>query len=452
MNALTQYINLFKENSSIVESHSPEGLNSCRAKALQALDAARFPGRGDEGFEKTSINEMFAPDFGINISRVNLPVDLASTFKCDVPNMSTLMGIVANDKFVATDNLMRNLPDGVTVMSLAEAMAKIPQLVNKAYGKIAPMSDVNVAFNTLFVQDGVFIHVDRGVRLDRPIQIVNIFNAATPLLAVRRVVVVAEEDSKVNILSCDHSRSDDVKYLSSQVIEVLAGEGSDVEYFDIEESSADTSRYSQMFVRQLSGSRFKSNVSTLLNGITRNDFNISIDGPNCSTGLYGMAIGGRKQHIDNSSSVAHNAPRCSSNQLFKYVLDDESNGAFEGGIEVTPAAPFTEAYQSNNNILASAGARMHSKPQLLIYNDEVKCSHGATTGQLNQEALFYMESRGIPLAEARTMLMQAFMVDVINTVSLEGVRDRLRHLVEKRFEGTLGGCPTCATRCNRNDA
>lgn len=443
MNSLTQYIELFDANRDTINAHSAELMNRMRDRALDTLRDSRFPDRRDEGFEKTSINEMFAPDFGLNISRVNLPVDLAATFRCDVPNMSTLMGIVANDKFVPTDALVRNLPEGVKVMSLAEAMKSCPGLVGDTYAKVAPLDNIGVAFNTLFAQDGVFIHVGRGVRCEKPIQIVNIFNSTTPLLAVRRMLIVAEPDSKVNVLVCDHSKSDGVSYLSSQVVEIVCRRGSEVEYSDIEESSADTSRYSQMFVRQENGSSFKSNASTLLNGSTRNEFNIAIEGERCSCGLYGMAIGSRKQHIDNLSSVVHAAPRSTSNQLFKYVLDDDATGAFEGGIEVTPAAPFTEAYQSNNNILASEGARMHAKPQLLIYNDDVKCSHGATTGQLNNEALFYMQTRGIPLAEARTMLMQAFMVDVINTLSLEGVRDRLRHLVEKRFDGTLGACHSC---------
>ncbi len=443
MNSLTQYIELFDANRDTINAHAAEPMNRLRDRALDTLRDARFPDRSDEGFEKTSINDMFAPDFGLNISRVNLPVDIAATFRCDVPNMSTLLGIVANDKFVPTDTLVRNIPNGVKVMSLAEAMKSCPELVEDAYATVAPLDNVGVAFNTLFVQDGVFIHIGRGVRCEKPIQIVNIFNSATPLLAVRRVLIVAEPDSKVNVLVCDHSKADGVNYLSSQVVEIVCRSGSEVEYSDIEESSADTSRYSQMFVRQENGSSFKSNTSTLLNGSTRNEFNIAIEGEHCSCGLYGMAIGSGKQHIDNLSSVTHAAPRSASNQLFKYVLDDDATGAFEGGIEVTPAAPFTEAYQSNNNILASEGARMHSKPQLLIYNDDVKCSHGATTGQLNNEAMFYMQARGIPFAEARTMLMQAFMVDVINTLSLEGVRDRLRHLVEKRFDGTLGACHTC---------
>ena len=150
-------------------------------------------------------------------------------------------------------------------------------------------------------------------------------------------------------------------------------------------------------------------------------------------------------HIDNDTSVFHRAPRCKSNQLFKYVLDEESDGAFEGSITVTPSAPYTEAYQSNRNILASGSARMHCKPQLIINNDEVKCSHGATTGQIDEDALFYMRSRGISEEEGRRMLMQAFMIDVIDTVRIPGLQDRLRHLVDRRFSGSLGNCETCRT-------
>ena len=160
-----------------------------------------------------------------------------------------------------------------------------------------------------------------------------------------------------------------------------------------------------------------------------------------------MAIGSEKMHIDNDSAINHRAPHCKSNQLFKYVLDEEATGAFEGSILVTPEAQYTEAYQSNRNILASTSARMHCKPQLEIYNDEVKCSHGATTGQLDTDALFYMRTRGIPEAEARTMLMQAFMIDVIETMHIAGLQERLRHLVERRFAGTLGNCSACKEKC-----
>lgn len=443
MNPLNQYIELYNANREVIDAGSAPLLNALRPAALEVLLCNSLPVKGDEGYEVTSVDGMLAPDYGLNISRIDIPVDVAESFRCDVPNMSSLMGVVANDKFVPTKSLLRNLPEGVTVMSLAEAAKRFPADVERVYGKIAPLDNAQVALNTLLVQDGVYIRVERGVRLDRPLQLVNIFQSAVPMMAVRRILIDVCENADLRLLLCDHSNGPEIQYLGLQVIEANVGTGARLEIYDIEASTAATNRLSQTFVSQDAQSEFLGNTTTLLNGTTRNDYRIDIRGERCSTGLYGMAVGSASQHIDNSSVINHLAPRSASNQLFRYVLDDDARGAFGGLIEVFPQAQFTEAFQTNNNILASERAQMHAKPQLVINNDDVKCSHGATTGQLNQEALFYMRTRGIPVDEARTMLMQAFMVDVINTVSVEALRDRLRHLVEKRFAGTLGSCETC---------
>lgn len=443
MSSLKQYIDLYKANAAAVDAGSAPVLNNMRQLALDALAGARLPQKGDEGYEVTSVEELLAPDYGLNLARVDIPVDVAETFKCDVPNMSSLMAVVANDKFVPTASLIRNLPDGVTVMSLAEASVEYPEKVARCYGHIAPIDNACVALNTLLVQDGVYIHVDKGVRLDRPLQIVNIFQSDVPMMAMRRMLIDMEEDSDMRLLICDHSHNRMVEYLGLQVVEVNVDRHARLEIYDIEESTDFTRRLTFSYVNQAENSTFLGNTTTLLNGITRNSYTVDILGEHCSTGLYGMAIGSSRQHIDNSTVINHRCGKSSSNQLYRYVLDDDAQGAFEGSIEVFPQAAFTEAFQTNNNILASYGAKMHAKPQLIINNDDVKCSHGATTGQLNNEALFYMRTRGIPEAEARTMLMQAFMVDVINTVAVEALRDRLRHLVEKRFAGTLGCCDTC---------
>ena len=225
------------------------------------------------------------------------------------------------------------------------------------------------------------------------------------------------------------------------------GRNARLEMCSIEESSANTSRYSRMFVAQQEGSGVTVNNTTLTCGVTRNDFDIELLGEHCECHINGMAIGSASQHIDNFSVLRHGACHGHSDQLFKYVLDERSTGAFEGSIEVCHGSRFVEAYQSNRNILASKDARMHSKPQLLIYNDDVKCSHGATTGQLDEKAMFYMQTRGIPREEARRMLMQAFMADVIDTIALEPLRDRLRHMVERRFAGEKAGCRDCGAGC-----
>jgi len=448
MNALTQYIDLFHANRESVDGACGDVLNALRGDALAALDrAGRLPDTGDEGYEKTSVNDMFAPDFGVNVHRMPLPVDVAASFRCGVPNLSTLLGIVVNDRFVPTSTLQGNLPAGVTVCSLAKAAQELPDVVARYYGKIARIDHSQTALNTLLVQDGVFIHVAKGVRLEKAIQIVEIFNASFPLMAARRVLVVAEDGAKVSVLKCDHTQSGSGKCLSSEVVEIFAGRDAEVEWYDIEESDESTSRCHNLYARQEDGSSLTICGSTLTNGVTRNDYDIDIVGEHTRTRLSGMAIGSGAQHIDNSSNLRHGACHGHSTQLFKYVLDDQATAAFDGSIEVCHGSRFVEAYQNNRNILASAGARMHSKPQLLIYNDDVKCSHGAATGQLDDKALFYMQARGIPRNEARRMLMQAFMVDVIDTIALDPLRDRLRHMVERRFAGERAGCRECGANC-----
>lgn len=448
MNSLTQYIELFNSNRQSIERHSSSPLNAPRQKALDALyRIRRLPEKGDEGYEKTSINDMLAPDYGININRMDFPVDVAATFRCDVPNISTLLGVVVNDTFKPTSTLLNNLPEGVKVMSLNQAGIQMPGLVEKYYGSVASGDNAACALNTLLAQDGVLVHVDRDVHLDKAIQIVNIFNATRPVMGVRRMLIVMEEGSQARILTCDHSKEKDVDYLSNQVIEIVMHRNSSLDFYDIEESSSRTSRLSHLYARQEQGSVLTINGITLIGGNTRNDYDIAIQGKDCGTHLAGMVIGTDSQHTDNSSNVVHHAPGCQSDQLFKYVLDDRSSGAFEGSIVVDEGAVFTQAYQTNRNMLASTTARMHTKPQLEIYCDEVKCSHGATTGQIDERAMFYMRSRGIPEKEARLMLMQAFMSDVIDTVRLDALRDRLRHLVEKRLTGDKALCSECSASC-----
>lgn len=442
-NALLQYIELYDAEAEALDAGSAGVLNAQRDRAKMALVGRHLPRRGEEDFEKISIDEMFAPDYGVNVNRVKLPCDVAAAFKCGVPNVSTLLAVLVGDHFSASPTLVTNLPEGVRVMSLAEAARQYPAEVEKYYGRVADIDSSGTALNTMLVQDGVYIHVAAGVKVDRPIQIVTLNAAPVPMLTLRRLLVVGEEGSSFSVLMCDHSMKSDIETLTSEVIEVIAGEHSTIDLCGIEETHQLNSRYSQTYVRQLEGSTVSIGGMTLHNGTTRNEFSVRIEGEHCDCRLNGMAVGNKKSLIDNCSNILHACGRSNSSQLFKYVLDDESHGAFEGSIEVAPGARFTEAFQTDRNILASPRARMHTKPRLLIYNDDVKCSHGATTGQLDEKALFYMQSRGIPRSEARLMLMQAFLAEVVDHVGVESVRDRLRHLVDRRMAGQDAHCDTC---------
>lgn len=321
-------------------------------------------------------------------------------------------------------------------------------MLQKHLGSLADLKKPEVALNTLLAQDGMLIYVPKGMVVEKPIQLVNIFKAAAPVMALRRILVVLEEGAQAKMLVCDHTQDAEHSYLASQVVEIVAERGSMFDYYDLEESSESTHRVSSIFVRQAEGSNVLIDGITLLNGITRNDYYVNIDGEHAETHLLGMTVASARQHVDNHTFISHNVARCESNEMFKYVLNDQSVGAFAGKVLVKEHCPRTVAYQGNRNIVASVDAKMYSKPQLEIYTDDVKCSHGSATGQLNEEALFYMRSRGISEAEARQLLMQAFMSDVIDAVRLPALKDRLHHLVEKRFRGQLAMCADCtAANC-----
>ena len=215
------------------------------------------------------------------------------------------------------------------------------------------------------------------------------------------------------------------------------------DYYDLEESNGSTTRFSSFFMRQEASSVAVVNGITLTNGQTRNNYRVELAGEGAATTLAGMAILDQEQRLDTYTHLTHAVARCHSDELFKYVLNDQAVGAFSGRILVKEGAEKTEAYQSNRNLCATREARMYSKPQLEIYADDVKCSHGMSTGQLDEEALFYMRSRGIALEEARTLLSVAFTADVIEHVRVEALKERLHRLVEKRFRGELAKCAGC---------
>jgi len=204
-----------------------------------------------------------------------------------------------------------------------------------------------------------------------------------------------------------------------------------------------------MFIRQQKNSHLVTNAISLHGGIIRNNLTITLDGEHSEAKVCGLALSDKNQHVDNFTSIVHAKPNCHSNQLYKNILDDSASGGFTGRIYVAPGAVKTQAYQRNNNVLLTNTAKMSTKPQLVIDNDDVKCSHGATVGQINEEALFYLQARGIKESEARLMLMFAFAHEVLAEIKVEVLRDRIDHLVNKRLRGEVSKCHLCAMDCIR---
>ena len=231
-----------------------------------------------------------------------------------------------------------------------------------------------------------------------------------------------------------------IDYLSCRVIEASLGRGATLNVYELEEATANSHRASVFVAEQGRDSKLNVTTIALNGGKRRNEFHTRHLDENCTTSLNGMVIAADEQVVDNATFVMHDKPRCNSDQLFKYALFDNAQGAFEGLVTVTANACFTDAHQSNRNLLVSPTAQMHTMPQLIINCDEVKASHGATTGQLDEKALFYMRSRGIPEEEARMMLINAFMADVLEHIEIESLRERLRHLVDRRLRGCSAVC------------
>ncbi|WP_102407814.1 Fe-S cluster assembly protein SufD [Parabacteroides bouchesdurhonensis] len=442
MRAEQQYIDLFAQCEDLIRRHASEVMNAPRTQALADFERLGFPSVKSEDYKYTDVAGAFAPDYGLNINRLDIPVNPYDVFRCDVPNLSTSLYFVVNDSFYSKDLPKAHLPEGVYVGGLNAFTEQYPDVAARYYGKAAFGRDGIVALNTMLAQDGFVIYVPKNVVVERPIQLVNIFRSDVDTMANRRVLVIMEPHSEAKLLVCDHS-IDDVKFLATQVVEIFAEEGSCFGYYDLEESSDSTTRFSSVHVKQAASSNVLINGITLTNGLTRNNYYIELEGEYADTVLCGMSVLDKQQQVDTYSHITHAAPNCTSNELFKNVLNDRAVGAFSGRILVKEGAQKTAAYQTNRNLCATREARMYSKPQLEIYADDVKCSHGMTTGQLDENALFYMQSRGIPRDEARMLLSVAFTADVIEHVRLEALKDRLHKLVEKRFRGELAKCADC---------
>lgn len=443
MSAEQQYIDLYAQHRADIFCHSASGMNIIRDKAFEAFKRLKFPNNRMEQYRHTDVSKFFEPNYGLNINRLDIPVSTEEVFKCDVPNMCTSLYFMLNDSFYNKVMPKTLLPEGVIFGSLSEFAKTYPEVVDKYYGKLAKIEEDGItAFNTMFVQDGVVLYIPKGVIVERPIQLINMLRSSVDLMVNRRILIVLEESAEARLLVCDHSM-DDVNFLSTQVIEVYVGEKAVFDLYELEETSEKTIRISNLYVYQAIDSDVLLNGMTLYNGQTRNTTVVNLEGEGAHVNLCGMAIADKHQHVDNCTKIDHIVPRCSSNELYKYVLDDNAVGVFSGLVLVRPNAQHTNSLETNKNLCVTKDSRMFTQPQLEIYADDVKCSHGSTVGQLDELAMFYMRSRGIGEKEARLLLMFAFVNEVIDTIRLDALKERLHRLVEKRFRGELNKCNSC---------
>ena len=459
MSSEQQYIELYQQARQLIFDHAPAVMNAVRDEAFEHFVSAGFPSRKVERYKYTDIAKLFAPDYGLNLNRLEIPVDPYQAFRCDVPNLSTNLYFMVNDKPLLTspigegkndirENVVSKakLPDGVIIGNLSSSIGEVGRGL---YAKLAKTADDAVtALNTMLAQDGLLVYVPKNVKVDRAIQVINILKSpntqhpSPSLMTNRRVLIILEEGAEIKMLFCDHA-ADDCHFLTTQVIEAYVGANASLDLYCLEETHAKNIRVSNVYIDQQRDSRVNHNVITLHNGITRNKLDLTFSGEGAECQCYGCVIADKQQHVDNNTLITHKAAHCTSNELYKYVLTDHATGAFAGRVLVQPGAQQTVSQMTNQNLCASNAARMYTQPMLEIYADDVKCAHGSTVGQLNDAALFYMRQRGISLAEARVLLQQAFINEVIDKMELSPLRDRLHYLVDKRFRGQLSKCEGC---------
>lgn len=379
--------------------------------------------------------EMMKPDYGVNLNGVKSPRQPALVRR-DIPDYSSAIITCVNDTYYVPASLF----DGKVKVAVYDADT-FPFGLN-AYHSLSH-------FNRVFSQKVLHISVEGGAKLEHPLQINNILSAAVDLAAFRRIFIEVGGGAEAKIIFNDTSADADHRYLSSQFVDVFLNDDAHLELYDITDTSDNVARLNELKVKLKRRCDFNLYSLSLSAGNAINIYDLDFESDNSEARINGFVIGDGNQRIGNSTFVNHLSRHCRSNQNFKYVLDEKSHGTFYGEIFVWEVARFTEAYQSNKNILVSRDARMLSEPQLLIYNDDVKCSHGASTGQLDESALFYMRQRGIPENVARTMLTQAFVGDVVDAVKYQPLRDRLRLLVENRlYKRSSRPCDNCRMGCD----
>ena len=437
MKSEQQYIELYQSNRETICAGSVQTMNALRDEAFADFQRLGFPSKKVERYKYIDVPTLFEPDYGFNLNRLKFPVNPQEIFSCSVPKLSTRLYYVIND---VVSECKESMNQDVVVVPFS----KNTDIVSKYYGHLANVGeDAITALNTMFAQDGLLIYVPANTKIEKTLQVLNILTADVDMMANRRVLIVLEEGAQLQLLFCDHALKDH-NFLTTQVIEVFVGRNARLDFYYLEETHTKNIRFSNLYIQQERGSIVNHNQITLHNGVTRNMTNLTFNGEGAECQLNGCVIADKNQFVDNNTLIDHKVGHCTSNELYKYVLNDESVGAFAGRVLVRKDAQKTTSQETNQNLCGSKQSRMFTQPMLEIYADDVKCSHGSTVGQLNEAALFYMQQRGIPISEARLLLEHAFIHEVIEKMDIQPLRDRLSHLVEMRFRGKLD-----CTKCNQ---
>ncbi len=447
MSAITEkYINLHKDLSA--NNNNQNLLEKARVDAINLLQETNIPNNKHEDYKYSDFTKTLETDLKLSVFPETVSVDLNEFWNCKVPNLDTHVILLSNGWYYEKNQISEDLPEGVLICSLNEASEKYPEIFEKHYNKYAKTEDAYSLLNTAFAGDGVFVYVPENVKIEKTIQLVNLTHGFVDRFVMQRNLFIAENNSKLRIMICDHSLNL-TQNMINNVTEAYLGSNAEMEVYSLQNEPDKSSVIKSLYFHQKEKSRLVNLALSLHAGMLRNNVNVQLTGERAEANLYGLFLNDRQQKVDNFILVEHDVPNCTSNQFYKGILDEEAQGSFQGRIHVKKDAQKTEAYQSNKNMCLTPDAKMHTKPQLEIYADDVRCSHGATVGQLDENAMFYLRSRGISEKEARLMLMYAFADEVVSKIELEPLRKQISGMVNSRLRGELSDCTHCLLNCSR---
>lgn len=447
-NTTAKLLQFYERNKAELASGDPPHIAHLRDEAFAHFVKCGFPHTRMEKWRNTDLSPVLNHDFNFPLRQPEFNIDLDDVFRCEVPDFNTRLIPQMNGWFMGNG---AESTSGVIICSMADAIKKYSEIVEKHFGKYASVEDENLtALNTAFFRDGVFIYVPANTKVEQPLQMVDLVNSDNTIFIQVRNLIVVGKNSKVSLVQCDDSIDNNVGF-NNTVTEVFIDANASLDHYKLQNKNNESALINSTYFHLEQGANLSTNAISLNGGLIRNETRVRLNGSNSHADVLGLYLMDHEQHIDNQVFIDHAVANCTSNELFKGILDDHASGVFNGHILVRQDAQQTNAYQNNKNILMSDKAVIDTKPFLEIYADDVKCSHGATVGQLDEDARFYLQSRGIGRDNAQMLLMYAFAADIVDKISIPQLRNRIDDLVKKRLRGELSSCEQCVLHCNSKE-
>jgi Fe-S cluster assembly protein SufD len=405
------------------QEQNPEWLFQIRTQAIERLQQLGIPTRKNEFWKYTSLDKIFNTEYSHNLHSSDAAVSSKQLDVFQIQGLEAIRITTYNGRFVSSLSDTDQLPKGVVVCSFSKACESHADLVRKYFSSIAPFNkEAMVALNTVFTLDGLFIYIPKNIVIEKPIYIQHLIDSKENVYYFQRNLFILEGRSQATIIEAYQSSSVGIW---NEVNEIVVGQEAQLTYHKIQNNLPSLTQLSHTAISQDAKSLVNTGTYTMNCKWIRNMLHFSLDAEHTETHLNGLYLTKENEFVDTHSLVDHRMPNCYSNELYKGIMNDHSTAVFNGKVFVHRDAQKTNAYQSNKNIVLTNTATVYTKPELEIYADDVKCSHGATTGQLDQQALFYLRARGISEENAKILLLNAFMGDVLNTIKIDALRKHI---------------------------